>query len=294
MILSTEGVDNPVCADAIGWDSDGILDPNPEFIIDNPAASFAPSGWFESTSVPGYYGTNYHAHMEYTSLVADFNATLAESSGGRMFHRGSSTAGTFVCNTCHGDHRAEYIREPYLGPRLLMEKAEPDRVDSGVESQVVLTVYIYDPDNNISSVTIDLSSIGGSATQQMYDNGTHGDVTAGDNIYSFEATVPNTADAGLKLLTVTATDDDFLVNEADIELMVANKGWLIMDNYDADCRGYWGTSASQPTPYGMDYYFNVAGTGTDSAIFTPELPISGNYNVYAWWTTAPAPDRATN
>jgi hypothetical protein len=297
VVLSIDGVNGEVCADAIGWDSDGVLGPDPEIIVDNTSAAFTRDGvstdWTHSSTLPGYWGTDYQFHTKPGDTpVPDDGTVLVDSVGGQMRHRGNNVSITYVCDTCHTPDKTAYVRDPYLGPRVFAPKAEPDRVDSGVESQVVLTVYIYDPDNNISSVTIDLSSIGGSATQPMYNDGTYGDLTAGDNIYSFVATVPDNADKGLNLLTITATDDDLLINEAVVELMVANEGWLIMDNYDADHVGYWGTSAWAPGYYGTDYFFHATGLGTNTATFSPELPQGGNYNIYARWTASA--DRATN
>jgi hypothetical protein len=52
-------------------------------------------------------------------------------------------------------------------------------------------------------VSGNLSTIGGSATQSFYDDGTHGDVTAGDNIFSFVVTTSTT---GSFSMPVTATD----------------------------------------------------------------------------------------
>jgi len=61
------------------------------------------------------------------------------------------------------------------------------------------------PTSSSVGVVADLSGIGGSATQTLYDDGTHGDVTSGDGIYSYNATVGAVA-AGAKLVTVTASD----------------------------------------------------------------------------------------
>ena len=40
------------------------------------------------------------------------------------------------------------------------------------------------------AVTADLSSIGGSAGQTFFDDGTHGDLVSGDRLFSFSATIP--------------------------------------------------------------------------------------------------------
>jgi hypothetical protein len=57
------------------------------------------------------------------------------------------------------------------------------------------------------AVTGDLTSLGGSATQQFYDDGTHGDVTAGDNVFSLAVAIPNSAvDGTTYTVPLTVTD----------------------------------------------------------------------------------------
>lgn len=56
------------------------------------------------------------------------------------------------------------------------------------------------------NVTGDLVSVGGSATQQFFDNGTNGDATAGDNVWSFSYTVPASLTGGVRTVFATATD----------------------------------------------------------------------------------------
>ena len=53
-------------------------------------------------------------------------------------------------------------------------------------------------------VTGNLTSIGGGAAQPFFDNATNGDVTAGDNIFTFQATA--TGAPGLKSIGVSATN----------------------------------------------------------------------------------------
>src|SRR5262249_3934483 len=50
------------------------------------------------------------------------------------------------------------------------------------------------------------SLIGGPASQQFFDDGTHGDVTPGDNVFSFQATVANGTTPGSKALPITVSD----------------------------------------------------------------------------------------
>ncbi|MEW6486246.1 MAG: hypothetical protein AB1423_16845, partial [Pseudomonadota bacterium] len=67
---------------------------------------------------------------------------------------------------------------------------------------------------------------------------------------------------------------------------------IILDNLEADFNGSWTLSSSVPGYYGSNYHFHDAGTGTDTATFTPDLPVAGNYDVYAWWSASA--DRASN
>jgi predicted extracellular nuclease len=85
--------------------------------------------------------------------------------------------------------------------------AQPGNVEVGESALLTVTVA---PGGNPTStginVTADLTSIGGSATQQFYNDATHGDQTAGDSIFSYSATVANGTTPGSKSLTATISD----------------------------------------------------------------------------------------
>lgn len=57
------------------------------------------------------------------------------------------------------------------------------------------------------TVTVDLTELGGPAAQPMFDDNTNGDVTAGDNIYSYDFDVPANAPLGIGR-TIIATVSD--------------------------------------------------------------------------------------
>ncbi|HKR64916.1 MAG TPA: lamin tail domain-containing protein, partial [Thermoanaerobaculia bacterium] len=77
--------------------------------------------------------------------------------------------------------------------------ATPSSVPSG--GSVLLKVEL--PLSALAGiVTANLTSIGGGAAQPFFDNGTNGDVTAGDNIFSFQTTATGTA--GVKSIPVSA------------------------------------------------------------------------------------------
>jgi predicted extracellular nuclease len=85
--------------------------------------------------------------------------------------------------------------------------ANPNSVETG--DNTLLTVAVTPGANPTStglSVVADLSAIGGSAVQPFFDDGTNGDVTPGDNLFSYQTTVPSGITAGTKSLAFTITD----------------------------------------------------------------------------------------
>lgn len=85
--------------------------------------------------------------------------------------------------------------------------ADPANVAPGefVFLTVTVTPATTPPSTGIA-VSGNLTSIGGSATQSFFDDGTNGDETAGDNVFSYMATVPQNASTGFRNIPVTATD----------------------------------------------------------------------------------------
>lgn len=85
--------------------------------------------------------------------------------------------------------------------------ASPSAVNAGDISLLTATVTPgVSPASTGIVVTVDLTSIGGNATQTMFDNGTNGDITPGDNIFHYSATTAPATTAGVKSLAVTVGD----------------------------------------------------------------------------------------
>jgi predicted extracellular nuclease len=85
--------------------------------------------------------------------------------------------------------------------------ADPSSVPAG--GSTLLTVAVQPGANPASTgiaVTADLTSIGGSATQALADDGSNGDATAGDGTYSYRATVDAGTQPGSKTLPIAITD----------------------------------------------------------------------------------------
>ncbi len=99
--------------------------------------------------------------------------------------------------------------------------ANPAVVNAGDTTLLTVTVTPgTNPTSTGLAVTADLSAIGGSGAQPFLDDGTNGDVTAGDNVFSFEATVAGGTTPGIKALPATITDAEARSGSALLTLQV--------------------------------------------------------------------------
>lgn len=99
--------------------------------------------------------------------------------------------------------------------------ATPDSVVEG--GTTTLTVDVTPGTNPASTgleVVADLTSIGGSATQALLDDGVAPDATAGDNTFTASATVDAGTTPGAKSLPFTVTDDESRDGTGSIALTV--------------------------------------------------------------------------
>jgi endonuclease G len=99
--------------------------------------------------------------------------------------------------------------------------ASPSSVPAG--SNTLLTVTVTPataPASTGITVSANLSTISGSASQTFFDNGTNGDVTPGDNIFSFGATVGAGEVSGIRTLPVSIGDAQARTASASINLTV--------------------------------------------------------------------------
>lgn len=99
--------------------------------------------------------------------------------------------------------------------------ANPASVIQG--GTTLLTVLVTPGANPTSTgivVTGDLSSIGASATEPFFDDGTNGDVTAGNNTFSFSTVVTISTTPGTKSLPISISDAQGRSGSATITLTV--------------------------------------------------------------------------
>ncbi len=85
--------------------------------------------------------------------------------------------------------------------------ANPNTVSPGGNTLLTVTVLpATTPPSTGIAVTGNLTDIGGAATQTFFDNGTNGDNTPGDNVFSFAAAIPAGSNGGTRNITAAASD----------------------------------------------------------------------------------------
>ncbi|MBI1765440.1 MAG: lamin tail domain-containing protein [Acidobacteria bacterium] len=99
--------------------------------------------------------------------------------------------------------------------------AAPNPVLTGAGALLTVTVAPgANPPSTGITVRGDLTGIGGAANQTFFDNGTNGDATANDNIFSFQAAIPANLTPGLKVLPITLADAQSRTSSTNISLQV--------------------------------------------------------------------------
>ncbi len=112
--------------------------------------------------------------------------------------------------------------------------ANPAALTAGDTTLLTVAVTPGDfPPSTGLGVSVDLSPIGGSPAQVFYDNGTNGDLTAGDNIFSYLITVASGTAPGTRTFAVSIADAQGRNGSTSITLTVA----LIFEIHDIQGAG---------------------------------------------------------
>ncbi len=113
--------------------------------------------------------------------------------------------------------------------------ASPNTVT--LNGTTLLTVNVFPASNPPSTgITVvgNLSNVFGPAVQPFFDNGTNGDVTAGDNIFSYSHTVPSNATGGTFAITAVAADAEARSANVNFNLTIsaptAGENHLLLGN----------------------------------------------------------------
>jgi hypothetical protein len=311
VMLTNKDACAPVVADAIGWDNDGIFTNDwdgdgvndPDIVVNDRDAEFSLTGpgWVDKTGKLDSYNDDHYWHAPRTPSYVE--GPVEDSLGGAMLYEKDpdNPWGQYdtlwsngVCISCHYDF--PYYRTPFVGPKVLGPKAEPnDLVQDGSGSTVLRACILdHDDDPADTSVKIDLAPIGGPSNQQMYDDGTHGDGVAGDGIFSCQATT--TVSEGEVDLEISASDDAAPANTGTnvVSLYVVEPDSLYIDNSDGS------PAFTLDIPAGIDSACkDVSGANKKNhcwiaqdtsppwatATWNFDIPegAGGSYKVYGWW-----------
>lgn len=152
--------------------------------------------------------------------------------------------------------------------------ANPSSLPTGASTLLTVTVT---PGTNPAStglaVTGDLSSIGGSATQEFFDNGTNGDVTPGDNIFSLQLTVSNSTTPGPKAIPVSIADAASRSGSTLISLTVQSAPIAVHDIQGSGTASPYAGQTVTTTPSIV-----TALRGNGFFIQTPDASVDGDPN----------------
>ncbi|MCP4715482.1 MAG: hypothetical protein GY868_10220, partial [Deltaproteobacteria bacterium] len=111
-----------------------------------------------------------------------------------------------------------------VGPEIIAAKAVPGRIPNDGSKEVLITVEMNPDSYSQLTVQVDLSSLGGSEQQALYDDGSRGDLDAGDGIFSCRTAIGSDIALGQQGLEVVASDPqgksahDFIVIEVVSEI----------------------------------------------------------------------------
>jgi predicted extracellular nuclease len=143
-----------------------------------------------------------------TNPCVDTNDNNADFTTGAPTPRNSSAAAT-PCSTGTSSGIA------------VSGTANPTSVYQGATTLLAATVTpATGPASTGITVTANLSAFGGSSTQPLYDDGTHGDLLAGDNTFSYTLSVTNSAPLGSNTIVASAADTQLRTATANIAVTV--------------------------------------------------------------------------
>lgn len=99
--------------------------------------------------------------------------------------------------------------------------ASPGVITASLATKLTVSVTPgTNPTSTGLAVTADLSQLGGASSEPLFDDGTHGDVSAGDNVFTLDATVPISTPDGPLVLPATVSDAQLRSTAAPIALHV--------------------------------------------------------------------------
>ncbi|MCC6951422.1 MAG: hypothetical protein IT433_08240 [Phycisphaerales bacterium] len=158
--------------------------------------------------------------------------------------------------------------------------ATPATINQGEASLLTVTANPgANPPSTGLACTVNLSALGGSATQTMYDDGTNGDVSAGDNIFSYNFQSTLSTPGGTYSLAWSLSDAESRSASGNLSLrLVVPPQWDETTNGGADAGNL---PASAQVPSGTDPFSVLAGfteSNTDVDMYRIRICDAGNFS----------------
>lgn len=99
--------------------------------------------------------------------------------------------------------------------------ANPNQINAGSSTLLIVTVTpATNPSSTGIGVVANTTSIGGTINQPFFDDGTNGDQTAGDNIFSYLVTIPANSATGVRNIPISIADAQNRTATTNISLTV--------------------------------------------------------------------------
>lgn len=136
-------------------------------------------------------------------------------------------------------------------------------------------------------VSADLTSLGGSSSTAFYDDGSNGDVTANDNIFSYTAAAPSSGTSGALSVPVSVRDAQLRTTTTTIGLTLVVPAPVV---------SIPAIQAAKPSPYtgqaittsGIVIGVKSGGFWIESKVVDPNSTVAQGAYVYAGSTTLPS------
>ena len=151
--------------------------------------------------------TNIFVETTVTAAPAVNNSQSRSQNGCRDTDNNSSDFGSTIPGAARNTVSPPFVCSGSGSTLFAAIAANPATVSPG--SSTLLTVAVTPattPPSTGITVVGNLTNIGGSATQTFYDDGTNGDATAGDNIFSIFVPIPLGTTGGIRSVTAVASD----------------------------------------------------------------------------------------
>ncbi len=187
--------------------------------------------------------------------------TLTTDAGG-AFSSSDVPSGTYDVQVSASSYFTKVLQEVKLSPGATHElstsvspkaptlsdlSAAPAELPNNGLATALLTARVSHPSGPgaLSSIVADLSSLGGKTSQTLYDDGSHGDATSGDGIYSYRTTAAVSTGARGYSLNVTAWDKNGFKALGSIELSVVEKAAGTVAPASSDTKAFINALESQ-------------------------------------------------